>query len=243
LSSVGAILADHLACFGELPAEDRAAFEGLRAEVRPVARLRDVLSRGDRPSSVVVVLKGYLYRYTVGAEGKRQVQSFYLPREAPSLETLYIDYMDNSLGAVVDSELGFIPHEDLYRLIEERPQARKLLWRQTLVQGAIFREWLMRNSNMPAQASMAHLFCELFVRASAAGLIQGNEFDLPLTQEFVADALGMTNVHANRTLKLLRDAGLLEWRAGRARIRDFHELRSIAGFDPMYLHLRNVPAA
>ena len=238
MSSVGAILAEHLACFGELSADDRAAISSVRAEIRPAPRLRDILTRGDRPTSVVVVLKGFLHRYTVGAEGKRQVQSFYLPGEAPSLETLYIDYMDNNLAAVVDSELGFVPHEDLYRIIDERPGARKLLWRQTLVQGAIFREWLMRNSNLPAHSSMAHLFCELFVRASAARLVEGGSFDLPLTQEFVADALGMTNVHANRTIKLLRDDNVLEWRAGRATILDWEKLRHIAGFDPMYLHLR-----
>ncbi len=87
-----------------------------------------------------MVLSGLLYRYTIGPEGKRQINSFYLPKEAPSLETLYIDYMDNNLATVVPARIGFISHDQIYPIIDERPEARKLLWRQTLVQAAIFRQ-------------------------------------------------------------------------------------------------------
>ncbi len=208
------------------------------AEVLDVRRLGDLLRTGDHPTNVVVVLSGFLYRYTIGPEGARQVHSFYLPTEAPCLETLYLDYMDNNLGAVVDSRVGLIPHEELYRIIDERPEARKLLWRQTLVQGAVFREWLVRNSNMSAHAALAHLFCEMFTRAKAAGLNDGDNCDLPLTQEFVADALGMTSVHTNRTLKVLRDTGAVDWRAGRLTIFNWNRLQEMADFDPAYLHLR-----
>jgi CRP-like cAMP-binding protein len=238
MTLVGETLARHLACFGELPEPDRKAISSLDAEVRDVPRLRDLLRTGDRPTDVVVVLSGFLYRYTIGAEGARQVHSFYMPSEAPCLETLYIDYMDNNLGAVVESRVGLIPHDQLYAVIDEYPGARKLMWRQTLIQGAIFREWLVRNSNMPAHAALAHLFCEMFTRARAAGLAEGDSCDFPLTQEFVADALGMTSVHVNRTLKVLRDTGAVEWRGGRLMIRDWDKLSEMADFDPHYLHLR-----
>lgn len=238
MKPVGAALADHLACFGELPAEDREALTALPAEIRELGRLRDALRRGDRPTDVVVVLSGFLYRYTIGAEGARQVHSFYMPGEAPCLETLYIDYMDNSLGAVVDSRIALIPHEALYRIIDERPEARKLLWRQTLVQGAVFRQWLVRNSNQPAHAALAHFFAEMFARAEAGGLVRDGSCDLPLTQEFVADALGLTAVHVNRTLQVLRDAGMVELRGRRLTILDRARLEEIGDFDPYYLHLR-----
>lgn len=187
---VGAILADHLACFGELPEEDRKVLAALPATTSVVKRGRDILKSGDHPTEVVIVLSGFLHRYTIGAEGARQIHSFYMPTEAPCLETLYLDYMDNNLAAVVDSKIASIPHEALYRVIGERPEARKLLWRQTLVQGAIFREWLMRNSKMTAHASLAHFFCEMFARARAAGLVEGESCDLPITQEHLADAVG-----------------------------------------------------
>ena len=240
---VGEILAQHLMCFGELPAADRAALAGLEAEVRDLRRLTDLFRAGEQPTNVIVVLSGLLYRYAIGPDGGRQIHSFYLPTEAPSLETLYIDYMDNNVGAVVHSTVGLISHDQLYRLIDERTEIRKLLWRQTLVQAAIFREWLARNSNLPADASLAHLFCELFTRAQAAGLTTDNSCPLPLTQELAAAALGLTPVHTNRTLQALRETGAVDWRRGRLIIKDWPRLSGIARFDPQYLHLRSLPEA
>lgn len=236
--NVGEILASHLSCFGTLPDEEREVLATLDAEIRKAPRLRDIIREGDHPTHVVIVLSGFLYRYGVGPEGARQIHSFYMPTEAPCLETLYIDYMDKNLGAVVDSRIALIPHEQLYRVIDERPESRKLLWRQTLVQGAIFREWLVRNSNMPAHASLAHFLCEMFTRARAAGLVSDNRCELPLTQELVAEALGLTAVHTNRTLKVLRDTGAVEWRGGVLTVLDWDKLSAMADFDPRYLHLR-----
>jgi CRP-like cAMP-binding protein len=239
--SVGETLARHLATFGELPAADFDAVAGLRAEVRDVPRQTDVLRNGDNPTNVVVVLSGLLHRYTVGPEGKRQIHSFYLPNEAPSLETLYIDYMDNNLATVVPTRIGLISHDQIYKIIDERPAARKLLWRQTLVQAAIFRQWLVRNSNLPAHMALAHLFCEMFIRADAAGLVDKGRCLLPLTQEDVADAPVLTAVHTNRTLQSLRETGVVEWRSGQLTVHDWPKLRDLARFDSNYLHLR--PAA
>lgn len=238
VTQVGEILARHLMCLGDLPEDDRRAISALDAEVRRVPRAKDILRAGEHPTNVVIVLRGFLFRYTIGADGARQVHSFYLPTEAPCLETLYIDYMDNNLAAVVDSEIGLIPHDQLYRLIDAPPEARKLLWRQTLVQGAIFREWLMRNSTLPAHASLAHFFCEIFTRARAAKLTRDGSMDLPITQELLSDAIGLTAVHTNRTLKMLRETGAVDWRGGTLTIRDWDKLAEIAEYDPAYLHLR-----
>jgi hypothetical protein len=132
--------------------------------------------------------------------------------------------MDNNLGAAVDSQIGLISNEQLYKVIDQRAGVRKLIWRETLVQAAVFREWLMRNSNMPAHGAMAHFFCEMFVRARAAGLVTDNSIALPITQEMLSDALGLTSVHVNRTLMLLRDAGAVEWRSGRLIVHDWGKL-------------------
>ena len=239
MTPVGQVLARHLMSFGELPVADQDALAGLEAEVCDLRRLTDVLQSGERPADVVVVLSGLLYRYAVGPESGRQIHSFYLPTEAPSLETLYIDYMDNNLGAAVHSSVGLISHDQIYRLIDERPEIRKLIWRQTLVQAAIFREWLARNSKLPAHAAMAHLFCEMFTRARAAGLTNDNSCALPLTQELVADALGLTPVHTNRTLQSLRETGAVEWRSGRLTVKDWRKLSEMGRFEPRYLHLRS----
>jgi CRP-like cAMP-binding protein len=235
--SVCEALARHLACIGDLAEDDRRAILALPSEVRELPRLRDVLRTGDHPTQVVVVLDGFLYRHTIGHNGARQIHSFYMAPEAPCLETLYLDVMDNNLGATADTRIGLIPHADIYRIIDERPGIRKLMWRQTLVQAAIFRQWLMRNSTMPAHSAMAHFFCEMFTRARAARSIDGDRCALPITQEMLADSLGVTSVHANRTLMTLRETGAVEWRSGTLEIRDWDRLSVIGQFDPAYLHL------
>lgn len=238
MSIIGETLAFHLSLIGDLPDADRSAVVALDGEVREVKRHRDVIRHGDPGTHSVVVLQGFLQRYTIGLEGKRQIHSFYLPTDSPCLETLYIDYMDNNLGAAIDSQVGLIPNELLYEIIDQRPEVRKLIFRETLVQAAVFREWLMRNSNMPAHAAMAHLFCEMFARARAANLVTDNSYDLPITQETLSDAIGLTPVHVNRTLMLLRDTGAVEWRNGRVTVHDWEKLFATADFNPDYLHLR-----
>jgi CRP-like cAMP-binding protein len=237
MSVIGETLAFHLSLLGELQGDDRSAIANVEGEVRELKRHDDIIRDGDRGTHTVIVLSGLLQRYTMGAEGKRQIHSFYLPTDSPCLETLYIDYMDNNLGAAVDSQIGLIPNDQIYQLIE-RPGVRRLIVREILVQAAVFREWLMRNSTMPAHGAIAHLFCEMFVRADAAGLVKDNSFDLPITQEMLSDAVGLTPVHVNRTLMLLRDAGAVEWRNGRLTVKDWEKLSATAEFDPHYLHLR-----
>jgi len=85
---------------------------------------------------------------------------------------------------------------------------------------------------------MAHLFCEIFVRSSAVGLNDGESCEMPVTQEMLADALGLTGVHVNRTLQSLRETGMVEHKNGRLFIHDFKRLAAYADFDPGYLHLR-----
>lgn len=237
-SEAGESLARHLACIGELDGGDHAALLTLAAEIVQVKRGAELAKVGDRPANVVVVLEGMLCRYTLAPDGRRQIHSFYMATEAPSLGTLYLDRVDSNLAAVTDCRLGLIPHEQLYRLIDERPGVRKLLLRETLVQAAIFREWLMRNSNMAAHSCIAHLICEMFTRARAAGLTQGESFELRISQQMLSEAVGLTSVHTNRTLMLLRQSGAVEWRDGIVSIRDWARLKEIARFDPYYLHLR-----
>jgi CRP-like cAMP-binding protein len=238
IALIGEALCKHLSCIGELPDEDARALLRVKGEVRTVDKGKDILSAGDVPHFSVVVLKGFLCRHSWKRDGTRQIHSFYIPTDAPSLETLHIDYLDNSLAAVVTSTIGVIPHPEIFRIMEERPRLQALLWRETLVQAAVFREWLARNSTLPAHSAMAHLFCEMFVRAEAAGLLAANSCEMPTTQETLAHALGLTAVHVNRTLQLLRESGLIDLKNGRLYVHDYQKLAELADFDPHYLHLR-----
>jgi CRP-like cAMP-binding protein len=236
--SIGQALLSHLSTIGQVSQEDADAIASLHGEIRVVRRQEDILKTGDTPKVSVVVLGGFLQRYNTRRDGSRQIHSFYIPTDAPSLETLHIERMQNNLSAVVQSTIGLIPHSDLYALMAERPNVLALFWRESLVQAAIFREWLTRNSRLTADSRMAHLFCEIYTRSTAAGLTDGESCEMPVTQEMLADALGLTGVHVNRTLQSIRETGMVDHKNGRIFIHDFKGLAAYADFDPDYLHLR-----
>ena len=234
---IGEVLAKHLRLIGRLSDDDEAALLGIRGDIRDVPQGEDVLKEGEHPTESVVVITGLLHRYRRNPQGRRQIHSVYLPTDAPSLETLHMEVMDNSLGALAPSRIGVIPHAELFRVMDAHPRILALCWRETLVQAAIFREWLMRNSQLLAHAQLAHFFCEIMTRARAAGLASGDTCALPITLEDLGDALGMSAVHVTRTLAVLRKAGLAEFRDGTLTVLQWEPLVEIAEFDPGYLHL------
>lgn len=240
---IGESLARHLCRVGKLSSEDRNAILQLKGDIRLARRHEDIVRAGSSPTFCILILRGFLQRYSSRRDGSRQIHSFYIPGDAPSLESIHLDVMDNSICAVVNSEVALIPHADLLELMAARPDIQALVWRSSLIQSSLYREWLTRNSRLPADGAMAHLFCEMYIRSSVAGLVDQNSCDMPLTQEMLADALGLTGVHVNRTLQQLRETGMVDHKNGRLFVHDVRKLASFADFDPSYLHLRNGHAA
>ena len=236
---VGEAFLNHLSRLGGLTPEDCRAVSELNGEVRTLRRHEDIIKAGDAPSFSFVVISGFLQRYASRRDGSRQIHSFYIATDAPSLESLHVERVDNNLCAVVSSQVAVIAHADLDELMRSRPNVARLIWRSILGQSSIYREWLMRNSRMPADASMAHLFCEMYARCKTAGIGNGDSCDVPLTQDMLAEALGLTAVHVNRTLQQLRETGMVDHKSGILFVNDFRRLASYADFDPAYLHLKN----
>jgi CRP-like cAMP-binding protein len=236
---IGQVLLDHLSRVGEFCPDDRAAILSVQGELNTFRRHEDISKAGTTPCYSVVVVTGFLQRYVSRSDGSRQINSFYIAGDAPSLESLHLDYLDSSLSAAVSSEVAMIPHAELHRLMVSRPRVLSLIWRSSLIQSAVYREWLMRNSQLSADGAMAHLFCEVYKRSSAANLVERNSCEMPLTQEMLADALGLTGVHVNRTLQQLRETGMVDHRSGRLFVHDFERLANYAEFDPFYLHLKD----
>jgi CRP-like cAMP-binding protein len=238
---IGDALVKHLRLIGQMSGDDADALGQLTGTLVEVERGEDILHLGEHPTHSVVVLDGMLQRYTIDAQGRRQIHGFYFPLDTPSLETLHLDYADSSLSGMTRSRVGLVEHADLIDLMSTRPVLLKLIWRETLVQSALLRAWLARNSQMPSHAAMCNLFCECLYRAHAAKLNQGDTCVLPITQEDLADALGMSSVHVNRTLMLLRHANLADLREGLLTVFDWKALVEAGQFDPAYLHYRVAP--
>jgi CRP-like cAMP-binding protein len=146
--------------------------------------------------------------------------------------------MDHGITALTPATIAFIPHGEMEALMERRPALARALWWSTLVDEAVLRSWIVNLGRRDAYESIAHLMCEMHVRMEHVGLVQDDRFDLPLTQEELADSLGLTPVHINRILQRLRGEGLITLKERMLTILDIEGLRKAAGFDPNYLHTR-----
>jgi CRP-like cAMP-binding protein len=214
------------------------ALNELRIKTRSVRPLEDIVREGDKPYLSVVIWSGMAARYKSLAGGKRQFVSFHFPGDMPDLQSLFLDTMDHSLCALgEEAEVGTILHDDIFKLTATHTGLMKVLWRETLIDGSIFREWIA-NRSRNAVARMAHLFCELYFRADAVGLVTDKRCYLPLTQTHLAEALGTSLVHVNRTIRELRANGYMEFKDGWLTVSDWSGLAEIAEFDPAYLHSR-----
>jgi CRP-like cAMP-binding protein len=187
-------------------------------------------------------LEGFAYRYKLTEEGKRQIFSFHIPGDIPDLQSLHIDVMDHSLSSLTTCKAMYIPHQTVCDLARQCPRIGDAFWRDTLIDAAVFREWMLGLGRREAYGRIAHLLCELYVRLKAVGLTNGHEYAMPLTQAELGDALGLSTVHVNRTLQELRGDGLITLRNGSVTVLDWDRLREAGEFDPTYLHLRKEAA-
>jgi CRP-like cAMP-binding protein len=145
--------------------------------------------------------------------------------------------LDNSVSALNTCRVGFITHDDLRDLCERHPRIAAAFWRETLIDGAIFREWMLNIGRREAHNRIAHLFCEMLVRLRAVGLVEDYAYDLPISQAELGDALGITTVHVNRVLQQMRADGLIVTKGTRLTIPDWGRLKEVGEFNPIYLQL------
>ncbi len=143
--------------------------------------------------------------------------------------------MDHTISALTGCEIASASHANLIEILDRYAGLAKAMWRAVLIDAAVSREWTVNNGRRNAYTRTAHLFCEAFQRATASGLAKDGAMDWPLTQADMADALGLSAVHVNRTLQQLRSANLIALSRGRLRLCDFEKLREIADFDGGYL--------
>jgi CRP-like cAMP-binding protein len=226
-----------------LSKEEKQALQTLQIQVQVIGAHKDIARIGDSPSQCCLLVEGYISVYKLTDKGKRQIMAFHVPGDMPDLQSLHLQVLDNSLMTATLCTVGFIQHDDLHRVSERYPRITSALWRETLVDASIFREWVLNVGRRDAVTRMAHLLCELRVKLKAVGLAEDDTFDLPFTQVELADAIGTSNVHVNRVLKELRARGLIQSEGTRLTIPDWEKLKELAGFDPLYLHLKNDQAA
>lgn len=225
--------------FTHLSADERDLLETIaRRRVHRKLQREDIIREGDRPEHVNLVLSGWACRYKMLEDGRRQILAFFLPGDLCDLHVYILREMDHSIAALTPTTFAQITREDFESATNDHPRVLQALWWDTLVMSAIQREWTTSIGQRSAIERVAHLLLELFHRLEAVSETDGNACDLPLTQAEIADALGMTPVHANRVLQELRGGKLIELSGKRLELLDREALGRVAMFNPNYLHLR-----
>jgi len=224
----------------DLSDEDRDAIMALPFTVRTVERGRFLVRERDAAVQSCLMLSGYSIRSKVTATGERQIVAIHMKGEAVDLQNSMLGVADHSVQMLTAGKVAMIPREAIVELTLERPTIGQAMWIDTLVDGSIFREWITNVGRRDARSRVAHILCEFAVRLRVAGLGQEARYELPMTQDQLADATGLTAVHINRTLKGLESEGLIDRVNPRAiHIGDWRKLAEVGDFDTNYLHLRD----
>lgn len=231
------LLSRKLQNFVTLDQSDLDLLDRVVQRTRIVPADRDLISEGDKPSDVHLILRGFACRYKILRNGGRQIMAYLVPGDLCDLHVFLLDHMDHSLGTLSECEVVDLPRATIVEMLD-RPAIARALLLSTMVDEGTLREWLVNLGRRQAEARFAHLMCELLARLEAVGLVSDNTYSLPLTQIELADTTGVTSVHANRVLQKLRADGLISFEDKELEILDVHQLRLRAGWNPNYLHLR-----
>lgn len=220
-----------------ISAEERTALLALQGTVEMIDAHRDFVRLGEAVGNACLIVTGMVARFAQLEDGSRQKIAYHLPGDMVDLYSLMLPRAPSPLQALTRCTILKIPHGALRALSEEHPNLASALWRDCVVDGQIVAQWLVNVGRRDARSRIAHLLCELAVRYNQIGLLQRSSFPLAITQEQLADALGLTSVHVNRMLKTMREAGLVRFAQREVIIEDWSGLVNAAGFDAKYLFL------
>jgi CRP-like cAMP-binding protein len=241
LSEVLSILVRKLEEHSRLSADDRHGIMSLSHTVRRLEPNEDLIRQGDDPSVSALVTSGMVARYHLLPDGKRQYLSFHLTGDMPDSQALFIQEMDHAVCAIGPASVALIEHKELLGAFKRRPSVSFAIWRETLIDAAIFREAITNNSARTRTARMAHLFCELYYRAKASGLTEDDTLSAPISLVQLGETLGLSIATVNRALNELRKSQTVDFHRGTLHSKNWDRLRMTAQFNPMYLHLKKAP--
>jgi CRP-like cAMP-binding protein len=223
----------------ELDAEDRGAVLELPHTIKVMEQNSYVVREFDRAEYTCVLLSGFAVRHKMVASGHRQIVAIHMKGDLVDLQNSLLGQADHSVQMLTAGKIARIPRDEIIRIAFERPAVGKAMWIDSLVDGSIFREWIANIGRRDARTRIAHLLCEFSLRMKVAGLGEQTRYELPMTQDQLGDATGLTPVHVNRTLKSLQADRLIERSSPRSiTIGDWKNLAAAGDFNSAYLHLR-----
>jgi CRP-like cAMP-binding protein len=189
------------------------------------------LRQGERSDQLYTVLEGWAFRYKMLDDGRRQILNFALPADLVGLQGSLMDEMEHSVEALTDLSLCVFPREKVWMLFGNAPSlAFDLTWLAARSE-KLGDEHLLSVGQRTALERTAFILLTLYVRAEEVGLVTGNTVQFPFTQQHLADTLGMSLVHTNKTLKRLSAASAIRWKGRNFELLDRAKLADLAGGD------------
>jgi CRP-like cAMP-binding protein len=222
-----------------LSEEDREAFYRLPFSIKSMHSGSYIIREHDLTKNCCVLISGFAFRSKIVGNGGRQILSVHVPGEMLDLQHAFLGVADHSIQMMAAGDVAYVAAGAIQEIAFAFPSIGRAMWLETLVEASIFREWIANVGRRDAKTRVAHLLCEIAVRLQSAGLMTGNRYELPMTQEQIGDATGLTGVHVNRTLQILRTEGLITRDKRAIQIKNWKALSAVGDFGTAYLHSDN----
>ncbi len=212
-------------------------FSEMTIKTQDVDAHTDLIDEGETLKHVLLVEDGWAIRHRNLSDGRRQIVNFLLPGDFFDLQVFLAHTSDHAVSTVTKATIHFIDPGDILELFRSSSEVGIALWWATLQEEAILREQIVRTGRRSALERVSHMILELHRRNRIVQRGSESAFVLPLTQSTLADALGLSLVHVNRTLRTLIGRSLIERDGQSIIIRDRQGLQALCEFDTDYLHL------
>ncbi|WP_152048268.1 Crp/Fnr family transcriptional regulator [Aureimonas psammosilenae] len=232
------VLSRRLSRRWDLPPSALSLLRDIDFDVQTLPSRTSIIEEGQRATACCLILDGVTSRFQLTQGGERQIHEVHVAGDMPDLLSLHLRKMDHSLRTLSECRVAFVTHEQIWGLCRQSEEINAALWRETLIDAAIFRTSIIRVGRLPAVSRVAHLFVELTLRLQLIGRAEDNHFNIELSQQEMGDVLALSFVSVNRALKELRSYSIVRLINRYLTILDWDKLVSIAQFEDTYLHLK-----
>lgn len=239
-SSQGAALqsfVNRLVSRSNLTDEEQSALLNLGGQLKEVRVRTDFVLLGQEVGHCRLVVDGMLGRFGQNSGGDRQITSFYIHGDMGDLPSVVSPKAGWGLTTLAPTTVLRISHSELRAIAAKHAAIAKAFWRDCVADGSIFSEWTVNVGRRSAAVRVAHLLCEMAIRSERAGLGERNSFPLPIAQTDLADATGLTSVHVNRVLRVMREHSVATFSRGRVTIPEWDRIVSFGEFDESFMLL------
>jgi CRP-like cAMP-binding protein len=224
-----------------LASDEVTVLDDLQSVTRVVRRNREILTEGRKYDGLVILMDGVAIRCRILHDGRRQVLNIVLPGDFIGFPGAFSERALYSISALNDCVVAPVPFSRLLGLFDGQPKLVAAIFWSFACEAAMYAEHVIDIGRRSALERIAHFLLELLTRLQVIGLADERSFRMPLTQELIGDALGLSVPHVNRTLRQLRNDELVSIEEHVVIIKDVEALSVLADFEGSYLDQFRLP--